>query len=185
MDVLELRCIQPSTLTILLLVRIIILFHIDLLLVFGNVGHVGHMTKFTTFVRLRNSTDRWSLVDLDIGLARGIIPVIRIAPSNALVVVVEIEVFVRLVQTPGNVTGAVTPGKEPLVVPSASASIRVAVLAGEEFVGVLVVNARVWTVIRDDRACDGEAGQEEEDGCNLHDGDLEGRVLLCGNACYD
>lgn len=85
-------------------------------------------------VRLRNSPDFRFLVDLDIDLLCGVVPIFRVAPPDAFVPIVEVQVFVCFVHTPGNVAGARASDEIPVVypiVPFASADAWIFVLAGE------------------------------------------------------
>lgn len=171
MNVLEMRRVQPSTFPVSVLMLIVILFHTDLLLILRDMCHICHMAR--PLVRLRNSPDFWFFVDLDIDLLRGVVPVVRVAPSDALVPIVEVQVFVCFVQTPGNVAGARASDEIPVVYPIvslASADVWVFALAGEKSMGTPVNEVGGWIVFRAEGGSDGGAcGQKDEDGCDLHD----------------
>lgn len=118
MNVLKLRRIQPSAFPVPVLMLIVILFHTDLLLILRHIRHVCHMAR--PLVRLRNSPDFRFLVDLDIDLLCGVVPIFRVAPPDAFVPIVEVQVFVCFVHTPGNVAGARASDEIPVVYPIVS-----------------------------------------------------------------
>lgn len=121
---------QSSTLPIPILAGIMILLHVDLLPILRDPHNIRHMTR--SIISLRDRSDNWRLANFDFCFSRRTVPILRIAPVHAPVVIVKVEIFVCYVDAPCHVAGALASRKEPLVVAGTVAGIGVFVFTREE-----------------------------------------------------